>query len=292
MHDAHARSALAGKTHEASLRESKQGLELWSITFNSRQAHERLRYGGASGLVLSLSALLFASVTSPSNHTLSAQPARSVFRDDFPREENYGPQSQPPDLQQFREDRDTPPIPQEVPQSPDRPRSREFDRMSPRRAPHHRPEPRRGHEEDSLPEHELIQRKLTVRYGNPAVVHLLRSLSTEQGFQLFAEVSILIDSRHLKPSTYDARVKQAAKNLIEGLDNRAFLRANGLEGDPSRTAAFRTDVEQLANSHPISGRDEAYQALRWTMRAAEEHARSAPVSYRSRICVRLHRLAR
>jgi carboxyl-terminal processing protease len=194
----------------------------------------------------------------------------------LPREENSGPQPQPPDLQQFREEHDTPPIPQEIPVSPDRPRSREFDRMSPRRAPHHRPEPRRGHEEDSLPEHELIQRKLTVRYGNPAVVHLLRSLSTEQGFQLFTEVSILIDSRHLKPSTYDARVKQAAKNLFEGLDNRAFLRANGLQGDPSRTAAFRTDVEQLANSHAISGRDEAYQALRWTMRAAEEHAGLRP----------------
>jgi carboxyl-terminal processing protease len=226
----------------------------------------------SAGLVLSLGALLFASVTSPTNHTLSAQPARSVSRDDLPREENSGPQSQPPDLQQFREEHDTPPIPQEIPVPPDRPRSREFDRMSPRRQPHHRPEPRRGHEEDSLPERELIQRKLTVRYGNPAVVHLLRSLSTEQGFQLYTEVSILIDSRHLKPSTYDARVKQAAKNLFEALDNRAFLRANGLEGDPSRTAAFRVDVEQLANSHPISGRDEAYQALRWTMRAAEEHA--------------------
>jgi carboxyl-terminal processing protease len=194
----------------------------------------------------------------------------------LPREENSGPQSQPPDLQQFHDEHDTPPIPQEIPVPPDRPRSREYDRMSPRRAPHHRPEPRRAHEEDSLPEHELIQRKLTVRYGNPAVVRLLRSLSTEQGFQLFTEVSILIDSRHLKPSTYDARVKQAAKNLFEALDNRAFLRANGLEGDPSRTAAFRVDIEQLANSHPISGRDEAYQALRWTMRAAEEHAGLRP----------------
>jgi carboxyl-terminal processing protease len=230
----------------------------------------------SAGLVLSLGALLFASVTSPSHHTLSAQPARSVSREDLPREENSGPQSQPPDLQQFRDEHDTPPIPQEIPVPPDRPRSREFDRMSPRRTPHYRPEPRRGHEEDSLPEHELIQRKLTVRYGNPAVVRLLRSLSTEQGFQLFTEVSILIDSRHLKPSTYDARVKQAAKNLFEALDNRAFLRANGLEGDPSRTAAFRVDIEQLANSHPISGRDEAYQALRWTMRAAEEHAGLRP----------------
>jgi carboxyl-terminal processing protease len=146
--------------------------------------------------------------------------------------------------------------------------------MAPRSEPQSRPARpahRRTHEEE-LPERELIQRRLTVRYGNPAVVHLLRSLSTEQGLQLFAEVSILIDTRHLKPSTYDARVKQAAKNLLEGLENRAFLRANGLDGDPSRTAAFHSDVEQLANSHPISGRDEAYQALRWTMQAAEQHA--------------------
>src|SRR5580692_10985974 len=85
-----------------------------------------------AGLVLSLGALLFASVASPTSHTLSAQPARSVSREDLPREENSGPQPQPPDLQQFREEHDTPPIPQEIPVSPDRPRSREFDRMSPR----------------------------------------------------------------------------------------------------------------------------------------------------------------
>jgi carboxyl-terminal processing protease len=144
--------------------------------------------------------------------------------------------------------------------------------MSPHRAPHRQPELRRGHEEDAIPEPELIQRKLTVRYGNPVVVQLLRSLSTERSLQLFAEVSVLIDSRHLKPSTYDARVKQAAKNLLGALDNRSFIRANGLDRDPSRTAQFRTDIEQLANSRPISGRDEAYQALRWTIRVAEQHA--------------------
>ena len=235
-----------------------------------------------AGLVLTLGALLSTSIALSANHTLSAEPARSVARDDWPREENYGPQTPPPDLQQFpqqfQEDRETPPIPQEIPLPSDRPRSREFDRMSPHRPVHHRPEPRRGHEEDALPEQELIQRKLTVRYGNPAVVHLLHSLSSEQGVQLFAEVSILIDSRHLKPSTYDARVKQAAKNLLGGFENRMFLRANGLDGDPSRAATFRSDLEQLANSHPISGRDEAYQALRWTMRAAEEHAGLRPAA--------------
>jgi carboxyl-terminal processing protease len=232
-----------------------------------------------AGLVLSLGALLCTSVVLFAEAPRSGEPLRSTSRDDAPREESFGPQTPPADPSPFTDDRDAspvrqdnPPVPQEIPLPPDRPRSREFDRMSPQRAPHHRPELRHGHEEDAIPEAELIQRKLTVRYGNPVVVRLLRSLSTDQGLQLFAEVSVLIDSRHLKPSTYDARVKQAAKSLMGALDNRAFLRANGLDGDPSRTAAFRTDIEQLANSRPISGRDEAYQALRWTIRVAEQHA--------------------
>jgi carboxyl-terminal processing protease len=225
------------------------------------------------GLVLTLGALLSTSVA------LAAEPARSVARDDYPRGENYGPDSPPADpTPDHADDRGTPPIPQEIPLPPDHPRTREFDRMSPNGAPHRRPEHRRPHEEDLLPERELIQRKLSVRYGNPAVVQLLRSLSAEQGQQLFAEVSILIDSRHLKPSAYDARVKQAAKNLIEGLNNRAFLRANGLERDSSQVTAFRADLEQLANCRPISGRDEANQALRWTMGAAEQHGGLRPAA--------------
>ena len=243
--------------------------------------------GRCAGLVLSLGALLCTSVVLFAESPRSAAPPRTVSREDDPRDGSFDPRTPPADPSPFTDDernpsavpRENPPVPQEIPLPPDRPRSREFDRMSPHRAPHHRPEIRHGHEEDSIPEPELIQRKLTVRYGNPAVVRLLRSLSTEQSLQLFAEVSVLIDSRHLKPSTYDARVKQAAKNLIGALDNRAFLRANGLDGDPSRTSDFRSDLEQLVNSRPISGRDEAYQALRWTMRVAEQHAglRSAAI---------------
>jgi hypothetical protein len=174
----------------------------------------------SAGLVLSLGALLTTSVVlfaeSPSaKSTPAAEPVRSASRDDGPREESFGPQTPPADPSPFPHGapfpsdnrnappnpQEIPPVPQEIPLPPDRPRSREFDRMSPQRAPHHRPEIRHGHEEDAIPEPELIQRKLTVRYGNPAVARLLRSLTTEQGLQLFAEVSILIDSRHLKPST-------------------------------------------------------------------------------------------
>jgi carboxyl-terminal processing protease len=249
-----------------------------------------------TGLVLTLGAILSISVTLATESAPTASETdslaelvptsklgsvsklvRSVARDDSPRGDNFGPGAPPADPTPFHtEDGDTPPVPQEIPLPPDHPRTREFDRMSPPAAPHRRSEPRRPHEEDLLPERELIQRKLTVRYGNPAVVHLLRSLTSEQGLQLFAEVSTLIDARHLKPSTYDARVKQAAKNLLGGLENRSFLRANQLDGDPSRVAAFRSDLEQLVTCRPISGRDEANQALRWTMRAAQEHGGLRP----------------
>jgi len=128
---------------------------------------------------------------------------------------------------------------------------------------------RRGHEEDNLPEPELIQRKLTSRYANPAVVRLERSISPERSLELYTEVSTLIDARHLHPSTYDARVKQAAKNLCQAVDNRAFLQANNVPDDRARIDTFRNEMLQLVNSQPISGRDEASQALQWAMRAAE-----------------------
>jgi len=227
-----------------------------------------------AALVLTLSAVLSAT------STFAAEPTKNVSRDDFLREQNIQPTPPPADPSLFRsDDPQSPPVPQEIPLPADRPRPRDWERMAPRSEPQSRPaHPSRRHErEEELPERELIQRRLMVRYGNPAVVQLLRSLSAEQGLQLYAEVSILIDTRHLKPSTYDARVKQAAKSLLEALENRAFLRANGLERDPSRTAPFRSDVEQLVNnSRPISGRDEAYQALRWTIRAAEQHAGLRP----------------
>jgi carboxyl-terminal processing protease len=227
-----------------------------------------------AALVLTLSAVLSAS------SAFAAEPTKNDSRDDFLREQNIQPTPPPADPSLFRsEDPQSPPVPQEIPLPADRPRPRGWERMAPPSEPQSRPARparRRTHEEE-LPEPELIQRRLTVRYGNPAVVQLLRSLSKEQGLQLFAEASILIDTRHLKPSTYEARVKQAAKSLLGALENRAFLRANGLEGDPSRTAPFRADVEQLVNnSRPISGRDEAYQALRWTIRAAEQHAGLRP----------------
>ena len=124
----------------------------------------------------------------------------------------------------------------------------------------------------------MIQRKLTSHYGNPAVLRLLHSLSAQQSLEVYLEVSGLIDARHLKPSTYDARVKQAVKNLCAALDNPSFLRANELGDDPGRLDSLRRDFMRVAEGQPIKGADDAYQALQWTMQTAERDAGLRPTA--------------
>lgn len=132
--------------------------------------------------------------------------------------------------------------------------------------------------DDQLPEPELIRRKLTNRYGNPAIVRLVRSMSSQQIVELYQEISGLIDGRHLKPSSYDARVKQAVKNLTFALDSPAFLQANGIGQDPGRLDAFRADLQRVVDGQPIRGADDAYQAMQWTMQAAERDAGLRPTA--------------
>jgi C-terminal peptidase prc len=154
----------------------------------------------------------------------------------------------------------------------------EFDRDAPPRhhTRHHEIERPAVSHEEQLPERELIQRKLTNRYGNPAILRLVHSLSPQQSTEVYLEVSGLIDARHLKPSTYDARVKQAVKNLSLALENPIFLRANSVGEDPSRLDAFRGDLQRVVNGQPVKNADDAYQAMQWTMQAAERDAGLRP----------------
>ena len=155
----------------------------------------------------------------------------------------------------------------------------EFDHDAPPRhhVRHHEQQRPAGHEEQ-LPERELIQRKLTNRYGNPAMIRLVRSMSAQQSMELYFEISGLIDARHLKPSTYDARVKQAVKNLTLALENPVFLQANGVGQDPSRLEVFRGDLQRVVDGQPVKSADDAYQAMQWTMQAAERDAGLRPTA--------------
>jgi carboxyl-terminal processing protease len=213
---------------------------------------------------------------------LPAEPTRSAWRTDAPgfdaEPEMLAPPQTPPapiennNLPGNPNGEDAPPAPrrfrEQDPDAPPRHRMRWHERPA-RTAPAH---------EEQLPERELIQRKLTARYGNPAIVRLVRSMSQQQCLEVYLEVSGLIDARHLKPSTYDARVKQAVKNLTLALENQAFLQANGLGNDPGRLDGFRRDLQRVADGQPVNGGEDALQALHWTMQAGERDAALRPTA--------------
>ncbi len=247
--------------------------------------------------------------------SISAEPATSTWRPDssnFQSEQDTLPPDRPPQPPiEINDNPAGPPAPGEFQESPNsddpappaprrhrshREREREFDGEGPSPAlapslppslPPSPPRHRMRHQEqgrpairhdDQLPEPELIRRKLTNRYGNPAIVRLVRSWSPQQGLEVYQEVSGLIDARHLKPSTYDARVKQAVKNLTLALDNPVFLQANGLGQDPNRLDAFRVDLQRVADGQPVRNADDAFQALQWTMQAADRDAGLRPTA--------------
>ena len=91
-------------------------------------------------------------------------------------------------------------------------------------------------------------------------------------------MSGLIDGRHLKPSPYDVRVKQAVKNLMRLSKTRPSCRpTNSVTIRPGSTA-FRVDFVRVAEGQPIKGADDAYQALQWTMQTAERDAGLRPTA--------------
>ncbi|HUE13525.1 MAG TPA: S41 family peptidase [Planctomycetaceae bacterium] len=211
--------------------------------------------------------------------SLAAEPTRSAGRDDSSLYQGDPGLSPPPRLPQPPVDNnDFPGNPSED-DSP--PRPHHFRSHEPDAAPRHRLSPQERSapaHEDQLPEREQIQRKLSSRYGNPAIIRLVRSMAPQQSLEVYLEISGLIDARHLKPSTYDARVKQAVKNLCQAIENPAFLQANSVGDDPSRLDAFRRDVLHLAEGRTINGAEDAYQALQWTMQAGERDAGLRPTA--------------
>jgi hypothetical protein len=106
-----------------------------------------------------------------------------------------------------------------------------------------------------------IQQKLTYRYANPVVVRFQRNLSAERSLRLYMETSQMIDARHLKPTPYATRTRQAVKNLLLAVENPEFLRANGLSPANGQVKAFRDALTQMAERTPVRTSTDALNML-------------------------------
>jgi len=117
------------------------------------------------------------------------------------------------------------------------------------------------HPEDALSEPERIHQKLTARYSNPVIIRFVNSVSFEQATRAYQEISGMIDNRHIEPTTYAVRTRQAMKNLSLAVENKAFVEANRLNLTAQQIRAFQEQLVRLADSRPVRTAGESLQLL-------------------------------
>jgi carboxyl-terminal processing protease len=131
---------------------------------------------------------------------------------------------------------------------------------------------------DQLSNSAKIQRRITHRYGNPVTVRFTQSVSTNTAIGMYDETTRLIDTRHLKPTSYAQRAYRGVNNLLHAAGNRAFLQANGLSPSRATVDAFRKSLSQLASSTPVRTAVDARNLMFRTMDVASRQLGVRPTT--------------
>lgn len=118
--------------------------------------------------------------------------------------------------------------------------------------------------------------RITRRYQNQGFLSLL-NLSPEQSIGLYSEVAQMIDSRHLEPSTVQARVQKGMTNLMYALDNPAFVQTNRLQLQAANVQAYRQALQQAMQS-PVQSEQDALRLLSWTMQMSQQQIGLRPAA--------------
>jgi carboxyl-terminal processing protease len=82
---------------------------------------------------------------------------------------------------------------------------------------------------------------------------------------LFVEVSHLLDSRHLRPASYQDRVHRAFEHLEAAVANPTFGKAVGLASHAGTGLEFRKKLRALSDETRIVSRDDAVSIMRSAM---------------------------
>lgn len=106
----------------------------------------------------------------------------------------------------------------------------------------------------TVPAQPTLREKIAKRYQDPRVLRVLQQLTPQTGESLYIEVSQLIDSRHVTPTTYQQRVQGALDHLALALDTPAFLQAVG-------TSAAQRNVQDMKDQLAVYGRRVQVQTL-------------------------------
>lgn len=130
------------------------------------------------------------------------------------------------------------------------------------------PQPRPQSQEQTVNPVQEAQTRITRRYQNQGFLSLL-NLPPQQSVALYSEVMQMIDTRHLEPTTPQARVQKALGNLMFALDVPAFVQTNRLMLQPANVQGYRQALQQAMQA-PVRSEQEAVNMLNWAMQMSQQ----------------------
>ncbi len=112
------------------------------------------------------------------------------------------------------------------------------------------------------PTRPTVAERIRLRYADPRVVRMLRQLTPQGAESFYAEVSELIDERHLTPASYAQRVDGALDHLVQALDVPSFVETAGVRGTDRQISAFREELHRLRSQIRVRNTNDAIALLR------------------------------
>ncbi len=107
-----------------------------------------------------------------------------------------------------------------------------------------------------------IADKISARYADPRVIRMLQQLTPSGAESLYAEVSELIDGRHITPANYGRRVDSAIDHLTQALDVPSFIEAAKVKGTSEEISNFQRELQELRTDLWVRNTNDALAALR------------------------------
>ena len=112
------------------------------------------------------------------------------------------------------------------------------------------------------PPQPTLNQKITQRYQDPRVIRVLTELTSQKGEGFFREVSQMIDTRHIEPTSYAERIDMGFEHLKIALNNSAFRQAAGINPTPQQVLSLQTQLDTMQRQVVVRDVNDAVMAAR------------------------------
>ncbi|MBS0204738.1 MAG: PDZ domain-containing protein [Planctomycetes bacterium] len=130
---------------------------------------------------------------------------------------------------------------------------------------------------DRKPPHQpTVAEKIQYRYADPRVLRLLDQLNDQSSVALYVEIARMIDSRHIKPSSYARRVDAAFEHLDLALNTASFQQAVQLKAVDQSLGRLRNSLSQLRQRTTVNSLEDAVQTLNRVQELVDQTVQMRP----------------